>query len=154
MTLLSTLYIVRSVFTLYVTLSDTAQYIVYSEVSIYSLVSRAAVCPAGPVTIHSPTVAQWCESARGEYNQTGEIHTTDNMLTNILILTLCWTVSTAKQDGGHHPNSVYSQISAHSKKDLRIFYQNGVSEREREREIGSVGSGFGVCRDGETGVLS
>ena len=51
---------------------------------------------------------------------------------HILFLSVAVTVSTARQpskEGGHHPNSVYSQISAYTKKDLRIFYQNGVSER-------------------------
>ena len=50
---------------------------------------------------------------------------------NILLsvaLTLTTASSLDTKEGGHHPNSVYSQISAHKKKDLRIFYQNGVSQ--------------------------
>ena len=46
----------------------------------------------------------------------------------VLLLSLTSASSLDTKDGGHHPNSVYSQISAHKKKDLRIFYQNGVSE--------------------------
>ena len=45
----------------------------------------------------------------------------------VLLLSLTSASSLDTKDGGHHPNSVYSQISAHKKKDLRIFYQNGVS---------------------------
>lgn len=61
----------------------------------------------------------------------------------MILLSLVVTVTTAKQpskDGGHHPNSVYSQISAHTKKDLRIFYQNGDSDADLP-----LCSPFSVC---------
>ena len=52
--------------------------------------------------------------------------TVSTLLLGLLSLSTASSLST--KDGGHHPNSVYAQISAHKKKDLRIFYQNGVSQ--------------------------
>ena len=31
-------------------------------------------------------------------------------------------------EDSHHPNSVYSHFSRHSEDNLKIFYQNGVSQ--------------------------
>ena len=97
--------------------------------------------PASParletLTIHSPTVALLSvlsgvsDSPPAQHSSIDMIRVSTLLLPVVLLVlpSLSTATSLSTKDGGHHPNSVYAQISAHKKKDLRIFYQNGVSQ--------------------------
>merc|ERR1712228_27735 len=84
--------------------------------------------------------SQWCQSLLQP--STVNMIRVSSLLSVVFITltTLTTATSLSTKDGGHHPNSVYAQISAHKKKDLRIFYQNGDSEADLP-----LCSPFSVC---------